>query len=87
MATDVDRLRAGLAAYRQSLARHLGRLSNDFQDVQKAWTELDHEYAGQAAEEFRQRWRVTAEWFEEYMEAVRNLSATLEERSRHLQGL
>jgi uncharacterized protein YukE len=87
MATDVDQLRAGLGAYRDSLSQHLSRLSTDFCDVQRAWAALDQEYAGRAAEEFRQRWRITAEWFEQYMDAIRNLSTTLEERSRNLQRL
>ena len=87
MAIDVDQLRNGLQAYRGSLARHLARLSHDFENVHEAWARLDQEYDGQSAEEFRRHWGATAQWFEQYMTAVKSMIATLEERSEHLREL
>jgi hypothetical protein len=87
MATDVDRLRAGLEEYRASLGRHLARLSRDYEQVQHCWRALDQEYEGRAAEEFRQRWRKTSEWFKDYESALRTMIAMLETRSQELRGL
>jgi hypothetical protein len=84
MATDIDALRAGLEAYHASLIRHLARLTEDFATLQSCWLALDEEYAGHAAEEFRQRWAVTADWFAQYLEALHNLASMLENRSQHL---
>jgi uncharacterized protein YukE len=77
---DPDHLRTGLDAYRQSLLRHRERLTGELQTVQAAWAALDHQYRGRAAEDFRNRWRGIASWFEEYTDAVRTLCATLDER-------
>jgi hypothetical protein len=87
MATDVDRLRVGLGAYRESLARHLARLSDDFAGVQDCWAALDQEYEGHAAEEFRQRWNATADWFKQYEIALHRMVAMIDERSQHLRAL
>ena len=84
MATNVDRLRVGLDAYRDSLARHLARLADDFASVQDCWAALDQEYEGQAAEEFRQRWGATADWFKQYETALHGMIAMIDERTPHL---
>jgi hypothetical protein len=84
MATDVDRLRAGLEAYQESLVRHTGRVSDGFTAVHEAWLALNSEYEGRGAEEFRQRWGATAVWVEEYLQALQRMSAMIAARSAHL---
>jgi hypothetical protein len=87
VATDIDHQRLGLREYRDSLARHLDRLTEEYRSVQGCWRALDQEYAGHAAEEFRQRWATTSHWFDEYLDALRRMIAMLDERTRHLTGL
>lgn len=87
MALDVDRLRAGLTEYRKELAGQRQRLRQNHDEISRAFQELWSVYGGQMAEEFRQRWGATSEWFEQYTKTTERLDEFLKERVEHLKHL
>ena len=87
MALDPERLRQGLEDYRKSLSQQRDRLAGNFSELQGAFDALWQEYSGNMAEEFRNRWGQTAEWFEHYMDTVNRLERFLGERSDELRHL
>lgn len=87
MALDVDRLHQGLEDYRKALLAQRERLAGDFAELQGVFDGLWLEYSGNMAEEFRNRWGRTAEWFDHYLDTVNRLDRFLAERSEHLRHL
>ncbi len=87
MALDVDQLQSGLDDYRKNLERQREQLQGRFTDLQHLFDALFASYAGQMAEEFRQHWGHTAEWFEEYLETSQRLDKFLETRTDQLRKL
>lgn len=87
MALDVDKLQAGLDDYRKNLGRQREQLRGNFDDLQHLFDALFASYGGQMAEEFRQHWGNTAEWFEEYIESAQRLDTFLESRIDQLRSL
>ena len=87
MATNVDALREGLANYRETLEINNNRLSATFANLQVTWLSLRQEYEGSGAEEFGKAWAGSAQWFEQYFQQIRVMTAFLEERSENLKQL
>ncbi len=87
MALDVDQLRRGLEDYRSTLERQRKDLQSKYQELQRNFNALFNVYGGNAAEEFRQRWARTANWFEEYLNKSAALDQFLTERIEQLRKL
>lgn len=87
MALDLDRLRAGLDQYRQTLERQREQLRVDYSEVQQLFDALWSEYAGNLAEELQLRWQHTAEWLEHYLNKTQELDQFLGERLEYLRKL
>ena len=87
MALDVDRLRSGLEEYRKSLERQQSQLANDFRELESLFAALFAAYGGRMAKELHHDWSRTAQWFEMYLHATKNLGQHLVERTDELKHL
>lgn len=87
MALDPSKLREGIDDYRRTLAAQNEELSADFAGLQELFELLWTEYGGARAEELREHWRHTAEWFQGYLETTRRLDHFLQARGDELRPL
>lgn len=78
--TDISRLAAGLAAYRDSLRVHRTRTEDAFTEVEKAWHALAEIYAGAAAEEFTAHWDRSRQAFADYLDQTQTLTTYLDDK-------
>jgi len=87
MALDVDKLRMGLEEYRRTLEVQRNALQSEYQELQRHFNALFAVYGGNMAEEFRQRWGKTANWFEDYLNKAAVLDQFLAERIEQLRQM
>jgi hypothetical protein len=81
---DTRALLAGLEAYRDSLDRHVASLHLDFDEVGRAWLNLDECFAGSSADEFRPIWEGTAQQFRDYVDHTSGILRILGDRIESL---
>jgi hypothetical protein len=87
MALDPNQLRRGLEEYRATLALQRSALQSRYVELQRQFNGLFNVYGGAMAEDFRQRWSRTANWFEEYLNKNAALDQFLQERIEQLRQL
>lgn len=87
MALDVDQLQSGLESYRENIELQREQFQGQFRELQLLFDAMFAAYAGHMAEEFRQHWGSTAEWFEEYLDTSQHLDKFIESRIDQLRKL
>lgn len=84
---NTTQLLQGLDTYQQSLERHLARLTEEFDHLNKRWQALSAVYQGAAADDFRTHWIRTSVGFEEYSHTTARINILLQERIDALRRL
>lgn len=80
-----DLLLEDLQMYQQDLHRHINRVQDEFQHLQKRWIAFHHVYEGEAAEKFQVSWSRTLAWVQDHLTQLQSLSAILQVRIDALQ--
>jgi len=80
-------LLVGLMDYRDTLGRHIQQMDEEFQSLNRMWSQFEMVYHGDAAYEFKSLWMRTSMFFQDYMERTRRILQVLEERIAALQIL
>jgi uncharacterized protein (DUF885 family) len=81
---DTRLLLRGLEDYRKALDRYLKKMNTEFNVMEQRWRALNAVYTGDAADEFRKHWSVTAARFKEYLTRSQRIASMLDERIESL---
>jgi hypothetical protein len=85
--TDSRLLLTGLLEYRNSLERHLGKVTAEYQQVDGRWRAFNAVSEGDYAEQFRSGWLKTEARFKAYIEQSQKIKVLLNERISDLEAL
>lgn len=77
----------GLIEYRDSLERHLSRLSPEYDLLATRWRAFSSVAEGDYAEQFRGGWLKTSSRFEDYINRSTQIKAMLDRRIADLEAL
>lgn len=80
-------LLAGLTEYRNSLERHLGQLTSEYQQLEGRWRAFNSVSEGDYADQFRAGWMQTEARFRAYINQSQKIKALLNERISALEVL
>lgn len=85
--SDSRLLLAGLLEYRNSLERHLGQVTAEYQQVEGRWRAFNAVSEGDYAEQFRSGWMKTESRFRTYINQSQKIKALLNDRISDLEAL
>lgn len=84
---DSQALLIGLIEYRDSLERHLARLTPEYDRLATRWRSFSSVAEGDYAEQFRNGWLQTGSRFEDYINRSSLIKAMLDRRIADLEAL
>lgn len=80
-------LLVGLIEYRDSLERHLSRLTPEYDRLSNRWRSFSSVAEGDYAEQFRAGWLQTGSRFKDYLNRSTTIKAMLDRRIADLEAL
>lgn len=80
-------LLTGLLEYQNSLERHLGQLTSEYQQLEGRWRAFNSVSEGDYANQFRAGWMQTEARFKAYINQSQKIKALLNERISALEAL